>query len=78
MVVRKIGGTTRWIPRIRRNVPAALTLAVVRLLELEQGQSELVARLPHGQPSLDHVICPLQEGLGDRQAEGLSGLEVDD
>src|SRR5713226_249385 len=29
-------------------------------------------------PSLDHLIRPLQERLGDRQAEGLGGLEVDD
>src|SRR6185295_18285009 len=29
-------------------------------------------------PSLDHLIRPLEERLGDRQAEGLGGLEVDD
>src|SRR5215467_6250545 len=28
--------------------------------------------------SLDHLICPRQERLRDRQAERLSGLEVDD
>ena len=29
-------------------------------------------------PSLDHLIRPLQERRRDRQAEGLGGLEVDD
>src|SRR5229473_4613900 len=29
-------------------------------------------------PLLDHLIGPLQERWRDRQAEGLSGLEVDD
>src|SRR5262245_1836214 len=28
--------------------------------------------------SLDHLICPLQKRLGDRQPKGLGGLEVDD
>src|SRR6202158_3064838 len=32
--------------------------------------------MPAG-PSLDHLIRPLQERLGDRQAEDLGGLEVD-
>src|SRR5438876_3241671 len=31
-----------------------------------------------GDPSLDHLIRPLQERRRDRQAEGLGGLEVDD
>ena len=29
-------------------------------------------------PSLDHLIRPPQQRRGDRQAEGLRGLEVDD
>src|SRR5258708_32017441 len=28
-------------------------------------------------PLLDHLICPLQERLRDRQAEGLRGLQID-
>lgn len=31
-----------------------------------------------GAPSLDHLIGPEQERLGDRQAECPRGLEVDD
>jgi hypothetical protein len=27
--------------------------------------------------SLDYLICPLEERLRDREAEGLRGLEVD-
>ena len=33
--------------------------------------------MPAG-PLLNHLIRPLQEGLGDREPEGLRGLEVDD
>src|SRR4029453_11465574 len=63
MVVRKIGGTTRWILRNRRNVPAALTLL------------ECSVWCPR---SLDHLIRPLKERRRDPKAEGLGGLEVYD
>src|SRR6202158_3010316 len=45
------------------------------------GSGEWWARAPstgHASRSLDHLIRPLEERLGDRQAEGLGGLEVDD
>jgi hypothetical protein len=33
------------------------------------------ALVEHG--LLDHVVCPQQEWLGDRESEGLGGLEID-
>ena len=39
---------------------------------------DLLRRRVSSSALLDHLIRPLQQRLGDRQAEGLGGLEVDD
>ena len=42
------------------------------------GRGDVAQRRRHVPRLLDHPIRPLQHRLGNRQAEGLSGLEVDD